>query len=471
MLPFHHAADAVPEWARDAILYHIYPLGFLGAPPHNDRSQPPVPRLAELRRWYDHISGLNVTAILFGPLFESTSHGYDTVDYFTLDRRLGDNTLFRQIVGELHARGLRVILDGVFHHTGRDFFAFRDLRERGRASPYADWYHVNWFSDSHYGDGFAYDCWEGHESLPRLNLGNAEVRRYIFEVARMWLADMDADGWRLDVAYAVDPAFWWEFRRVCKAAKPDCFLLGELIGGDYRTWVAPDLLDAATNYQLYAAIGRAFNEGDFSVLRAALERAVDAEVGLYRDVALVNFLGNHDVTRILSLLREPRHIYPALIFLLTAPGIPCLYYGDEVGLAGRKEEGDAVLRRPMPAPEAPWPDAGRNLYRETARLVAIRRAHPALNTGRYATLHAEGGAFAFLRQHVRETAVVILNGGAEPLGLTLPVGMEGIPDGTPFQDVLNADGATFVVRDGVLHVEGIYPAWGRVLVTGEGYRV
>jgi len=464
MFRFHHATDAVPNWARDAVLYHIYPLGFLDAPPHNDRSQPPVPRLADLRRWYDHISGLNVTAILFGPLFESTSHGYDTVDYFTIDRRLGDNTLFRQMVDELHARGLRVILDGVFHHTGRDFFAFRDLREQGRASRYADWYHVNWFSDSRYGDGFAYDCWEGHESLPRLNLGNAEVRRYIFEVARMWLTDMDADGWRLDVAYAVDPAFWWEFRRVCKAAKPDCFLVGELIGGDYRTWVAPDLLDAATNYQLHAAISPSFNGRDFTALRAAIERAVDTEVGLYRDIALVNFLGNHDVTRILSQLADPHHIYAALIFLLTAPGIPCLYYGDEVGMRGRKEEGDAALRRPMPAPDAPWPDVGRDLYRETARLVAIRRAHPALSEGRYATLHAVGSAFAFLRQHVREAAVVILNGGAEPISLTLPVGVEGIPDGTTFYDVLNEGDGNFTVQGGTLRVRDVYPAWGRVLI-------
>jgi glycosidase len=457
----------IPGWARSAIFYHIYPLGFFGAPRKNDHQGQPEPRLADLRRWVDHLAGLGVTALYFGPLFESGSHGYDTVDYFSIDRRLGDLALFREVLGELHGRGIRVILDGVFNHTGRGFFAFRDIQDKGRESRYAGWYHIDWAGDSPYGDGFAYRGWDGHAALPVLNHANPDVRSYLFEVARMWLADVGVDGWRLDVAYEIGPEFWWEFRRVCKAARPDCFLVGELIHGDLRKWAAPDLLDGATNYQLYKAIHSSLNGRNFWELGAVMDRAVHAEWGLYRDIGLLNFLGNHDVTRILSLLDNPAHVYPALIFLLTAPGIPCLYYGDEVGMRGRKQDGDAALRQPMPATREEWPDADGNLYRAVAALASIRRSHAALTYGRYATLSASATSFGFLRAHSREAAVIALNSGSAPDHLDCPVGKEGIPDGTLFRDVLNLGGGdSFTVRGGSLRIEDVYPGWGRVLVSG-----
>ncbi len=459
-------SNVVPEWARRAIFYHIYPLGFLDAPRSNDLHSEPVPRLAELRRWYDHIQGTGATAIYFGPLFESGSHGYDTVDYFSIDRRLGDITLFKQIVDELHGRGLRVILDGVFNHTGRDFFAFRDLREHGRNSQYGAWYHVNWGGDSRYHDGFSYDSWEDHQALPRLNLANPDVRKYVFEVARMWLADIGVDGWRLDVAYEIGPDFWWEFRRACKEANPDSFLVGEVVNGDYRKWVAPDLLDAGTNYQLYTSMWRSFNDVNLWELKAVIERAVHAEWGLYKDIGLFNFLGNHDVTRILSQFKDPRHIYPALIILMTIPGIPCLYYGDEIAIQGRKEDGDAALRAPMPAPDAEWPPGGRDLYRETGRLAEIRKTNPALIYGRFASLETSDTVFSYLRQLPAQTVVVAINSRDKPVPLTLPIGREGIPDGIAFRDALNpGDPATYHVSNGRLHLDELYADWGRILVS------
>lgn len=453
-----------PEWARRAVFYQIYPLGFLDAPPRNDRRSDPVPRLAELRNWYDHIINLGVTAIYFCPVFESLSHGYDTVDFFSIDRRLGDTHLFREIVDELHELGLRVILDGVFNHTGREFFAFQDILQNGRDSQYVDWYFINWGSDSSYRDGFAYDCWENHQSLPRLNLDRPDTRNYIFEVARMWLGDVGMDGWRLDVAYEIDPGFWWEFRRVCKAAKPDCFLLGELIHGDYRKWVAPDLLDSGTNYQLHKAILGSFNDKNFWELKAVMERALHPEWGVFADLTLFNFLGNHDVTRILSELKDPRYFYPALIFLMTAPGIPCLYYGDEVGMHGRKKDGDRVLRRPMLLPDEVWPDKERNIYRETARLAAIRKQHPSLLYGRYAALNAGRTIFSFLRQYVRETAIIAINSGDKPVALSVPAGKEGIPDDTLFTDVLDHARQTYRVENGQLKIDKLWPGWGRIMV-------
>jgi cyclomaltodextrinase len=446
-----------PAWARRAIFYHIYALGFLGAPATNDLSGAVEPRLAKLRRWYDHIAGLGVDAIWMGPVFQSLSHGYDTVDYLTVDRRLGDTALLKQIVDELHGRGIRVILDGVFHHTSREFFAFRDLRSHKRDSRYRDWYLVNWEADSGHGDGFGYECWEGVEELPKLNLDNPDVRRHIFDVARYWLGEVGIDGWRLDVAYCIPPGFWWEFRRVCKEARPDGFLLAELIHGDYRTHVAPDLLDSGTNYQGYAAIWRSLNERNYHELRAVSERAWHPEWGLYKDLVLMNFLGNHDVPRILTQLRDARHIYPALIFLMTAPGIPCLYYGDEVGM---REEPRAA----MPDPDAEWPDRERTLYPAVARLALIRRSHPPLMFGDFGVLAVSDVTFAYLRRLDSGRAIVALNVDDKPVSLDLPVGTSGIPDGTVFRDELDEAHPEFTVRGGTLHLDAVPPMWGRILV-------
>lgn len=454
----------IPAWVRDAVFYHIYPLGFFNAPPTNNRQGPITLRLAELPNWYDHIIGLGVTAIYFGPVFESATHGYDTVDYFRIDRRLGDTAIFRQIVEELHDRGLRVILDGVFHHTGRDFFAFQDVRQHKRDSEYKDWYDINWGADSEFGDGFAYDCWEGHQSLPRLNLANPATRNYIFEVARMWLGDYHLDGWRLDVAQQVSADFWWEFRRVCKEVKPDCFLLGEVFSGDLRTWVAPDLLDSGTNYPLYKAVCSSFNEDNLWELKAVMERAAHSEWGVFKDLLLLNFLGNHDVARILSQLKDPRLLFPSLIFLLTAPGIPCIYYGDEIGMVGVPGDDDRGVRQPMLLPQDEWPDQERAIYREIARLVTIRREHPALLYGSFAALETGYTVFSYLRQHSREYAVVALNSGSEVAPLTIPVGREGVPDGVTFHDVLDPAQTAFTVQSGNLVIDQLWPYWGRILI-------
>lgn len=455
-------ASHVPDWALRAVFYHIYPLGFLGAPARNPGGVP-VPRLAELPQWFDHFAGLGVTAFYFGPVFESGSHGYDTADYFRVDRRLGTNETLREVVDAFHARGFPLVLDGVFNHTGRGFFAFQDILANGRDSAYHNWYRINWAGESSFGDGFAYDSWEGHENLPELNLANEEVRAYLFEAVRLWQTDIGVDGWRIDVAYDLPTDFLWELRRVVKDANPDAFLMGEVVRGDYRTWVAPDLLDAGTNYQLHDPIVSAFNDGDFTGLKASMERAWHAEWGLYRETPLVNFLSNHDVTRALTAYADPRHLYPALIALLTLPGIPMLYYGDEVGMTGHKADGDHVLRRPLPAPGQPWPDEKGHLYRETARLARIRRAHPSLLYGRFAAFDAGPTTCAFLRHHARETTVVALNADTEDAAAwSVPTAAEGIPDGTRFQDVLDP-AYTAESRNGELSLS-VPRCWGRILV-------
>ncbi len=460
------STEYVPEWARRAVFYHIYPLGFFNAPRENSGRSAAVPRLSSLREYYDHLVGLGITALYIGPLFESGSHGYDTTDYFTVDRRLGDTRLLQQIVEELHERGIRVILDGVFNHTGREFFAFRDIREHGRESRYKDWYTINWGADSEFGDGFSYESWQGHQILPALNLKNRDVREYLFEVCRLWLGEVGTDGWRLDVAFEISPDFWWEFRRVCKGIRPDCFLVGELFGGDYRTWVAPDLLDSGTDYQVHKALWSSFNDRNFWELKASLERAMHPEWGVFRDLHMMQFLGNHDVHRIASQLRDRSHVFPAMIILLTIPGIPCLYYGDEVGMTGKVggPEDDYAVRKPMPELDAEWPDTERNLYREISRLVALRKVHPSLIYGRIAILGAADTTFSFLREHPREVAVVAINGGDQVASLQIPVGEEGIPDGLRFRDALDVDTSEVVVSGGMLTIEELHPGWGRVLI-------
>jgi glycosidase len=236
------------------------------------------------------------------------------------------------------------------------------------------------------------------------------------------------------------------------------------VHGDYRVWVAPDLLDSGTNYQLYRSLEVVFNQGDLRPLRAIMERASHPEIGIYKDITLLNFLGNHDVTRILSQLDDPADIYPALIFLMTAPGIPCLYYGDEVGMLGRKNMDDSAMRKPMLAPEADWPDADHRLYATVAGLAGLRKTHPSLLFGGFAALDAGQAYFAFLRRHVREVAAIILNSGSEPVALRLPLADEGLPDGTSFVDLLDPRGGPWLVQNGVLDIPDVSPGWGRILI-------
>ncbi|KAK3269464.1 hypothetical protein CYMTET_22097 [Cymbomonas tetramitiformis] len=275
------AESLLPEWAENAVFYQLYPLGFFGAPTLNDLAPTPVPRLAKLREYYGYFKDLGVTAVYFSPLFESDTHGYDTADYFQIDRRMGDVALFKEIVDELHSHGMRVVLDGVFNHTGRRHPAFVDVMEKGpHLSEYANWYTVGARPDDYEGwceipdeeHGFSYDCWEGHAMLPKLNHAEPAVREHIFEVARFWLKEIGVDGWRLDVAHEMSPDFWREFRTVCMEANPDCLLVGEMIHGNYNNWVGNDRLHSGTNYQLSRAIWHSVLTQNFDELSCALLR-------------------------------------------------------------------------------------------------------------------------------------------------------------------------------------------------------
>jgi glycosidase len=421
--------DEVPRWAIEGTIYQIYPLGFCDAPAVNDHTGKVVPRLEKLREYYDYLQDMGVTIVQFSPLFESDTHGYDTTDYFQIDRRLGDVKLMRKIVAELKERGIRVVLDGVFNHTGPNHEAFKSLQKEGVRSRFARWYKLaaregdlaGW-CESNEGGSFAYDCWEGHVQLPTLDLTNHEVKQHVFDVARFWLNDVGVDGWRLDVAYEVSADFWREFRNVCKECKPDSWSIGEIIHQNYNTIVGPGMLGSATNYQTSKAIWSALVDVNYWELASSMQR----EQALYSKLPLLNFLGNHDVSRICSQLHHREHYLHATAYLMLCRGVPSVYYGDELAMEGRPGEGtcehsggDDAVRRPMPNVErimaasaaenmggVPW------TLQVTRELIALRASYPELfidgEQDAY-QLEYNNTRFAFVRSNGDARAVICFN--------------------------------------------------------------
>lgn len=325
-------------------LYHIFPLGACGAPESNDFSSPPQPRLRRIHGWLDHIQALGADTLFLGPVFESGSHGYDTANYYEVDRRLGTREDLAALGRDLRGRGMRLVLDGVFNHTGREFWAFRDLRAHGPASAYQNWYSgVRFDQRSPMGDSFSYDAWNGHFSLPKLNLENPAVREHLFGAVRLWVDEFGIDGIRLDAADALSFDFMRALRAFSGQIKPDLWLMGEVIHGDYRQWANAETLHSTTNYELYKGLHSAHNEHNYFELAYSLNRQFGAQ-GIYQHLQLNSFADNHDVTRIASQLREPAGLYPLHAVLFCAPGIPSIYYGSEFGIHGVKTRNDWNLR-------------------------------------------------------------------------------------------------------------------------------
>ena len=389
-------------WAYEGTVYQIYPLGFCGAPKSNDGVL--SHRLLKVKDYVPHLKELGVGAVLFNPLFSSEAHGYDQRDLRVVDERLGTNADLKEVVDTLHASGIRVLLDAVFNHVGRGFFAFQDVKEKRENSRYRWWFNIDFGGNSPFGDGFWYEGWEGVYDLVKLNLGNPEVRGYLLDSVRFWIREFGIDGLRLDVAYLLDHGFIRELRQVTNAEKPEFFLFGEALFGDYNPLMADGMLDSVTNYECYKGMYSSINSMNFFEISYSYNRQFGSEPWcLYRGRHLLSFIDNHDVSRITDRLTSQENLRSAWGMLFAMPGIPCIYYGSEWGIRGRKEDGDWALRPAVEKPE--WNE----LTDFVRRLVEIRKKERALSYGGYRNVQITNRQMLFARELDGETVYACFN--------------------------------------------------------------
>jgi glycosidase len=402
---------------------------------------------------------MGVNALYLGPLFESRTHGYDTVNYFQIDRRLGDNDTLKRVADALHAKGIRVVLDAVLNHTGRDFWAFRQLRENPYHSPYRDWYSgVSFDRRSPCDDPFTYDTWNGQFELPKLNMHNPAVKEHLSHAVEYWIRTFDIDGLRLDAADCLDQGFLRELSRFCKGLKHDFWLMGEVIHGDYRKWIGGDILDSVTNYECYKGLFSSHNDRNFHEIGYALNRQF-GEHGIYRGMPLYNFADNHDVNRVASTLRSSSHLFSLYALLFTMPGVPSLYYGSEWGIAGRKSNNSDADLRPRLDISAVSAAGNKDLVRAVTAFSRLRHKLSALRLGSYQQLLLVHEQIVFLRETENERIVVAINASDKPVPALFEV--PGKRSGV-LVNMLN-EGERFTIENGRAHVTSLHPCWARVM--------
>ena len=371
-------------WAYNSIFYQIYPIGFCGAPVHNDGVC--VPRIRKLMDWSEYLQTLGVDSILLNPIFESDNHGYDTRDFKTIDCRLGTNEDFKEVCEDLHKHNVKIVLDGVFNHVGRGFWAFKDVQEKKWDSPYKDWFHISFDGNSCYNDGFWYEGWEGHFELVKLNLQNPAVVDYLMECVKYWIDEFDIDGLRLDVAYSLDHNFMRRLRSYTQELKPDFALIGEVLFGDYNIIVNDEMLHSCTNYECYKGLYSSFNSMNMFEIAHSLHRQFGSDQWcIYRGKHLMTFVDNHDVTRLASILTNKKHIPLAYGLLMGMPGIPCL--------------------------EEPKPN---ELTEFIKKLIRVRQESDALCNGAYKNVVIQNHQLVFERCSEKERVIVAINAADYP---------------------------------------------------------
>ncbi len=442
-----------PDWVQDAIFYQIFPDRFAKSERFG-QDYPPKP--TNLQPWgapptthgfqggdllgiierLDYLTDLGINAIYLNPIFASASnHRYHTYDYYQIDPLLGGNRAFCEFLNAAHQRGIRVILDGVFNHASRGFFQFNHLLECGPESPYVDWFHVHGWPVNAYLENQPpnYAAWWGLHALPKFNTNTPAVREFLWNVGTYWL-EQGIDGWRLDVPNEIDDdSFWQEFRRRCKAVNPEAYIVGEL-WGDARRWLQGDQFDGQMNYMFTRAAygffaGERMDQTDTGRTGLGYMSPLDGygfAAELHRmfnemyDSAIVraqmNMLGSHDTPRLMTVACHDRDTVRLMFMcLLTVPGAPNIYYGDEIGLPGRH---DPDCRRAFPwHDEESW---DRELLAEVQRLVALRHELPALRRGDFEVVYATHQVVVYQRRYGEKTAVVAFNAGVEPATFTVP---------------------------------------------------
>lgn len=394
------------SWINESIIYNIYPLGFCGAPKYNDHKT--TYRLDKIYEWIDHLKKLNINAIVFNPVFESTSHGYDTIDYKKIDSRLGDNESFKKICDTLHKNGIRVLLDGVFNHVGREFFAFKDIQEKGPSSQYCSWFqNLNFNGRSPKGDPFWYEGWAGHYDLVKLNLQNQQVVDYLLDCVSFWIDEFDIDGLRLDAADVMDVNFFRQLRRLTADKKADFWMYGEMVGGDYNRIVQNEGLHSVTNYECYKGIYSSHNDRNYFEIAHSLQRQF-AQGGIYKNIYTYNFVDNHDVNRVASNVNNQQHLKNIYTVLYCMPGVPSVYYGSEWALKGtRTHSSDTDLRPCLDIDSIPNPD--NSLCEFLCRLGKVRLGLEALQYGDFENIVIKNEQYVFRRRTSAQTVYIALN--------------------------------------------------------------
>ncbi|MDO5550102.1 MAG: alpha-amylase family glycosyl hydrolase [Lachnospiraceae bacterium] len=436
-------------WYEKAVFYHMYPLGMTGAPKQNTE-ETIADRFEELDQWIPHIQSLGCSAIYIGPLFESSTHGYDTRDYKLVDRRLGDNDSFKKFVSLCHEADIKVVVDGVFNHTGREFFAFRDIQERRWDSPYKDWYKgINFDWGSPLGDSFGYEAWQGHYELPCLNLWNPAVKQYLFEVIQFWVDEFDIDGIRLDCANVLDFGFMKELRQATCSMKEDFWLMGEVIHGDYSRWVNQEMLHSVTNYELHKSLYSGFNDHNFFEIAHNVRRLEAIHRKLY------TFVDNHDEDRIASKLRNKAHLIPVYTCLFTLPGIPSIYYGGEWGIEGtRTRTSDEALRPAL------TPAQDQELHNELTDWISalgkIHQENPEFHDGIYQELLLTNRQYAFARKADKSICITAVNNDDQDATIYVPVPIHA----STAENLM--DGGMLPIENGKIMIE-LPGNWGVVL--------
>lgn len=394
-------------WAYESVFYQIYPLGFCGAPFENDGIE--VSRILKVIDWIPHIKKVGANAVYFCPVFESDTHGYNTRDYSKIDCRLGSNADFKKVCDALHQEGIKVILDGVFNHVGRGFWAFQDVLKNRENSAYRDWfYRIDFGGNSNYNDGLWYEGWEGNYDLVKLNLRNDAVKNHIMECVEGWIREFGIDGLRLDVAYCLDHDFVRHLRWFCDQKKADFFLVGEMLHGDYNQMVNDSMLHSATNYECYKGLYSSFNSMNMFEINHSLLRQFGPENWtLYKGKHLLSFVDNHDVSRIASNLTNEKHLPLIYALMFGMPGIPCVYYGSEWGAKADKSEGDPALRACFDKPEY------NELTEWIHKLSEAKKHSKALNYGDFRSVVLTNKQCIFERKCDDERVLVAINADSE----------------------------------------------------------
>ncbi len=395
-------------WIEDRIFYNIYTLGFCDVL-EPGKVYEEENRLLKIEKWIPHLKEMNINAVYFGPVFESSYHGYDTRDYLNIDKRLGTNDDFKLLCEKLHENDIKIVLDGVFNHVGREFWAFKDVRMNGKDSKYCSWFAgLNFDSRSPMGDDFNYESWNGCYDLVKLNLWNREVVDYLLHAVEVWIDEFDIDGLRLDAADKIIFEFFKELKIFTEKKKKNFWLMGEIIHGDYNRWANSESLDSVTNYECYKGIYSSHNDKNYFEIAYSMNRMF-GNGGIYKNLCLYNFVDNHDVNRLASTLKLQDYLMNVYTILYTMPGVPSVYYGSEYGMKAVKGNGTDLPLRPSAEEIDNYEEKNIDLFEHIKKLGVIRHESDALIHGNYEQVVIKNEQYVFSRESEKDKVYVLLN--------------------------------------------------------------